>query len=461
MSMAAAGWTRRGAFLYARGMRRGIAIACALAGAAGVAALWIALGGGDEDLPPAPFPSVDAAAISAMTIARPDGEIRLARAEDGGWALSAPVSDRADQTAVENALGELARLEIGPQPVSNRAEDWARYEVAVSDVLTVTLSAGDKVLPALHLGRGRFIRIGNMSEVYEVFGFDRRVLALDLRGWRDRTILAIDPDAVTAMEVIAKDGTRARAERRGGLEGAGEPRPPPENVWVRGDDDEQAFVLDAKIVAEVFRRAVSLTAWGVDEGATFASAGLAPPALSLVLHTSEGDYRLAIGTGEGGFVPVGVAGKARVWLLRAPDAAALALGPRQWRKKTLIKGPADAIREIRAEVGGAHIDLIRQDGAWQGTLPDHEKLDAAAAQAYAEMLVMAEASQVAPDGAQLGTLAGTVTVAFATGAAVTVRVAERGDGTFLAASSARTDLLILDRHTADRLLPDPDTFARP
>lgn len=450
-------------------MLRGVAIAGTLFGAAGL--VWMVTARGDADNEtPAPYPAIDAEAITGIRIAGPAGEIALSRSPESGWRIIAPIEDDADASAVKAALAELARLEIGPEPVTESAEDWPQFEVAAAEVLTVELSATDDTFPALHIGRGRFVRIGNMSAVYEVFGFSRANLAADLRYWRDRTIFDIEPATVTSIEVIAENGNRVRASRQRRLEPADEPRALPEKVWaLAADSGMRAFAesapasqvpLDADVVADVFRRVISLKAWGVAKGTTFAEAGLESPALTIVIHTRAGARKLAIGERAGGFTPVGVVGEDRVWLLRAREAAQLSLGPRQWRDKTLLGKPADSISQIRVVTANERFALRREGGRWQAAFAEGRKLDVAAVNAYVQALTVAEATEVAPPEARLGTALATITVAFGDARAVTLRVSERGDGTYLAASSARPDLLILDRHTADRILPDLSALTR-
>ena len=166
---------------------------------------------------------LDKSKVEQLTLSRVGREpIRLVR--DGeSWKLTAPFQAPADRSQVDSLLGSLESLEIeavvqdGTTPVNlgeyGLEPPKTTVEATVAGAAApVRLMLGDTA-PA---GGGIYAKLGDQPRVFTIASyletsFDKK--AFDLR---DRSVLHIDREAVSALEIAGPDGQYALAKDAGG-----------------------------------------------------------------------------------------------------------------------------------------------------------------------------------------------------------------------------------------------------
>ncbi len=440
-------------------MRAKVAAVLAGLAAAGALVAALALGrsdaGADEEV--SPFPRVSAHAVTELEIRDGAHEIRLVRVADR-WRLVAPVDDAADPRRVQEALAALARVSLGGEPVATDETAWPRYEVADGEILTAVVTQNGHTLPALHVGRSGFARVGDDPRIYELPEFRRDVLARDVGDWRDRVVLEVADAEITAVEVIDGEGRRARADRAPGAENQAARALPPD-AWVLTAGAEHAEPFDPAVPAALVRYLLALRGAGIAEGPS-AQDALEEPALRIHLYAETGVRELLVGSRIDTHTALGVAGSDRVWLLTHPQARQLARGPRQWRHKHVIHAEPGDIEAIEIAHEDRRLRAVKRN-RWRLTYPPRASIDARAADAYARRFAPLTADAVAEPDTALPEDAAELVFELRGGEVVTLAIGERDDGTFLVTSNQRRDLLVLHRQRAEALLDDAFSLARP
>jgi hypothetical protein len=146
---------------------------------------------------------LDKAAVDAIVIARPGDTVKLAKSGAGwtvnGWAATpGQVDDLIFALSDSSAKGEL----VAESPSSHE-----KLGVDSANGRTVTVKQGNQVLATYIVGKrgasyeSGYVRRPKENAVYQVKG--RLVEFADRRvdDWRDKTIVAVDPDSLTAVEI--------------------------------------------------------------------------------------------------------------------------------------------------------------------------------------------------------------------------------------------------------------------
>jgi hypothetical protein len=261
--------------------------------------------------------------ITELDLAYSGKRIIFRRRGDGEWMIIKPTKTRADRRSVEAALRELSRIEGepgNPGAVTTRREDWARYKVTPEQTVTIRPRAGDRPLPVLHLGRKHWVRVGDAPAVYTAYHISYFTFARpELRLWRDRTLVKLDPAKVTAVEISDGKGNTARAEKKGG-------------TWTLAQGAKQVGALDPSAPGQLVNRLRRLMAYDATS-ASREAAGLTGPRATIVLHHGGADTTLEIGASKDGFTYVASSDAPGVWKLKDHAAAPLLVSPSQWGKK--------------------------------------------------------------------------------------------------------------------------------
>ena len=267
------------------------------------------------------FPPLKAADITRLVIDRPGAaEVILERSGDH-WALKAPIRDTADDRAIFYALQELDRMEWEKAPLPDAPATAAARGATDADLLTIQITQNGVELPRLRLGKKGVARAGDRRGLYEVYRINYFTFSREVRFWRDRTVLRIPPDDITAVEV--RDGVGAAI-----------------TVSRGGSDDAPTFAITAKsgiegtlnpeVAQQAFRHLADLEAEDVSDTSP-ADAGLVPPRLHLVVRSKNGTRDLQIGAQlPDGSVYVRVGDGQRVLRLSKSTAALVARAPAAW-----------------------------------------------------------------------------------------------------------------------------------
>ena len=168
----------------------------------------------DAAVAPPPFPRLFADKITAIRIEQP-GQPAVQLERDGErWIITEPERADADARALQFALRELERMEWDAAPAASGQAAWSGLKVAGDQVVTLRVTAGGRALPALHLGQRRHARIGDSAEVWKVHQLDHYTFARELRLWKDRSVLRLEPAEVIGIDLIDAHGRSTPAGAR-------------------------------------------------------------------------------------------------------------------------------------------------------------------------------------------------------------------------------------------------------
>jgi hypothetical protein len=138
--------------------------------------------------------------------------------QDDGWVLSAPVSAKADQSAVDSMLDKLAELEVSGIAAS-RKENYERLEVDDAHAIHVVAKGKDKTLADLYLGAsksgGTMLRVAGQEPVLRAKGSFRYAFDKEVKLFRDRVILDLESKDLTGLTLKSEKGT-FKFEKAGG-----------------------------------------------------------------------------------------------------------------------------------------------------------------------------------------------------------------------------------------------------
>ncbi|MDH3653131.1 MAG: DUF4340 domain-containing protein [Myxococcales bacterium] len=157
-----------------------------------------------------PTIELDKAEITALEIKRPeDGRVVLAKVDDS-WRVIEPVEATADQNNVDSALNRLADLEIS-RIVATKPDHYARLQVDEESAVRVTVKAGDETLSELMVGKYgngmTMVRIDERGEVFGASGSLRYAFDRELKAWRDRKVVNVEPEDVQSIRFDGPKGT--------------------------------------------------------------------------------------------------------------------------------------------------------------------------------------------------------------------------------------------------------------
>src|SRR5262249_25587108 len=126
--------------------------------------------------------------------------------KDGAeWKMTAPVADRADQKAVEQALDALDALKL-KQVVAEKPESYDTVGVKDEDVVKIVPKKAGKPLATLLLGKTTNARIDGDPRVFATANLKRFALVKETKLWRDRTILEMPSDSLDHVAVAYPGG---------------------------------------------------------------------------------------------------------------------------------------------------------------------------------------------------------------------------------------------------------------
>jgi hypothetical protein len=148
--------------------------------------------------------------ITAVEIGKPDKTtIALAKQADG-WALTAPVAAKADQSAVDSVLEKLSELEVSGVAASRKENHKLLQVDADKGIHVKAKGAGDKVLLDLWIGEsktgGTMVRAEGKDEVLAVKGAIRYAFDKEVKLFRDRVVTDLESKDVTAVSIDSAKG---------------------------------------------------------------------------------------------------------------------------------------------------------------------------------------------------------------------------------------------------------------
>ncbi len=160
--------------------------------------------------PSATLPALKKDEITSLEIENPKkGNVTLSKT-DGNWSVTAPLTAKADQGAVDAVLEKLSELEVTGVTAS-RKENHARLEVDAAQAIRVKVKQGEKLVADLFLGAtksgGTMVRSEGQDTVLSVKGAIRYPFDKDLKSFRDRVILDLDAKDLSGLSLSSAKGT--------------------------------------------------------------------------------------------------------------------------------------------------------------------------------------------------------------------------------------------------------------
>jgi len=200
------------------------------------------------------------------------------------WMLDEPVKALANQKNIESLLANLTKLEL-KELVSKNKESFAQYQVEGGKALHAVFYEGDKVVRELWAGksggRGQMARVSGSEGVFILGGYSGFVYARDTKGWRDLSILELDPEEATSVSVTNENGEFSFKKDAD------------EEEWSAKFKGEKAFAaskikeFESKKVSDLLSAYKKLNASGFGDGKTAAEVGLGEPAATLTVSFGE------------------------------------------------------------------------------------------------------------------------------------------------------------------------------
>ncbi len=226
--------------------------------------------------------AVKEADISAVTLKRPGGEIRLAR-EGQEWHLTHPLADKADRVAMSSLVSTLANLRLSRD--LGLEKDLKPYGLDQPE-LVVSFTAKDQT-HAVEFGKkspggqGYYARRGQSPQVLIIDSASKETLDRSLADLRNRTLFDFTMEEVKGLKVKTRAGVVVLEKKDGTWH------------WLGRD---QVRVYPERL--ERLLRFVSLLR--VQEFAAEAPKdlkpfGLAPPVLEITVVTAKGEQGLLVG----------------------------------------------------------------------------------------------------------------------------------------------------------------------
>jgi len=164
------------------------------------------------------LPTIDADAVTSLTFAR-EGQAPMELVREGEtWKVTRPLEAAADQNAVRTALTRLGQLEV-VRVAASRPENHERLGVDDAHALHLTVKQGDATSLDLLVGSSSsgntMVRLPGQDRVLAVQGSLTYALDKPLKDWRDRVILSLAPEAITAVRFQTAEGTFAFTKGEG------------------------------------------------------------------------------------------------------------------------------------------------------------------------------------------------------------------------------------------------------
>jgi hypothetical protein len=196
------------------------------------------------------------------------------------WRLSAPLDAKPDGAAIDSLLEKLTNLEV-VSVAATRKENHEKVGVDPAHAIHVkAYGSGDKLLLDAFIGAskssGTMVRTEGEDSVLAVRGSIRYAFDKELKGFRDRAIVDLDPEALAALNVSSPKGNFKFEKAEAG--------------WVQAKGEKAIKDFSANKVASLGSSFARLRA--SDFAAPDASAestGLNAPAAKLVLTPKQGE----------------------------------------------------------------------------------------------------------------------------------------------------------------------------
>jgi hypothetical protein len=306
-------------------------------------------------------------------------EVTLVR-EPAGWRMTAPVAFSADAGEADSLVSTLESLE-SDAVVAESPSDLAEYGLATPRATVRLRVAGTSEPLVLQLGdktpdsSAVYARVPSRGRVFTVPSFLESSLAKKPFDFRDRTVLHIQRDAVTSLDIKGPEGAYALAKDAKGEWAFVRPLATRAGRWS----------VDALVgTLEGLRmEAVAAENAGAADLARF---GLAPPLRTITVGQNGGStLTLELGNSPAeGRYHAHVAGTPLVAVIPGALPGDLAKGMNELRAKRLLEVTTYDVTGMEVEAGGVKRVYARTSSKdeqggdvqkWKRTAPDAKDVD--------------------------------------------------------------------------------------
>lgn len=348
----------------------------------------------------------------SLTIAADGTTYALARGEDGGWMVSAPVKAYALRDKVLAAVRAANALTID-EFVEDQAADLEKYGLAVPAMRVVVVTEQKKPVPpdpaasqpaepTFELVTGTHsIDVGGFADIKEQKRFAKLTdqpwvvtvpvsslngLKPNLKEWRDPVLTRVKAPQATEL-TLRMGGESAQLKKV-------------DNVWTGTGDLEQ---LDREAVAQLIEAFEDVRAvdW-VDAPEPLAKYELDPPRASITVTSSAAvaPVTLRIGrlTPSGRTAYAQVEGQANVVVIDADQAGRLAIAPLVLRSRSIVSAPGGRVVRVDVTRGPQHYVVERAGSDWTMSQPPGASADTAGMNDLARDLVNLKARRAVARG---------------------------------------------------------------
>ncbi len=398
-----------------------------------------------------PIAALKAADVKQLECISANGKDRVVIDNDAGfWRISTPAPFPADQGMVKTAVEQLEKLGFG-DVVTENAGKFGELEVS-DDKGAHVIARGDggKVLFDAWLGKSSsgftMLRPTGKQEVWQASGLFKYTFAKEPKQWRDHTVLDVNKDEVGKLTVEG-DGQKLVLERIPPAEKNAEAK------WKVVESTVKVDPLDDAVANSMVQTMSSLRAADFDDAAKPADVGLAPPRVKITVTQKAQPFVLLVGKQKGDDSWVSVEGKPQIYLLQKYLTERLAVAPKNFRDKTLVKAKDDLV-EITVAQGADTLALKKDGAAWKspkGELDDNKVKLVVGAFDHLAGASFADATDAKTTG--LGKPTATVTLKLRDKSQVVLKVGLLKDGTdYYVQKQGSPDVLMVKKYLADRFL---------
>jgi len=313
-----------------------------------------------------PLPAMKKEDIDEIEIVE-GGKPPVVLKKEGEWKLVAPVADRADQKAAEQAVETLATLKLG-DVIAEKPDSWEKVGLKEGETAKITPKKGGKALVTIQLGKTSNVRIGDAPQVWSTNNLKRFALVRETKMWRDRTIFSFQQDQIDTIEADY-GGTKVAVKREApppppaAGPDAGPPPPPAPPKWaVTAGQDRMGGPLDDNLMVNLASSLGRLEASDFPTDAAPEKTGLDKPRTTLtVTLTDKTQKQLLIGKDEGQDTYAKLATGDRVWKIHKYEADRIPVSPANWRDKTVVRIPRADVKKVEVSKGTDRLAFERVD----------------------------------------------------------------------------------------------------
>jgi len=308
--------------------------------------------------------AADTKDVTEIVIKRPEDTVRLKR-EGDNWEMLEPLRARGSRPAVDETLANLMTAKIDreitakPESLVDFGLDKPAADVTLmlKDGKTLGVALGAKTPTGVWV----YARERDKPAVFVLGESVLRDSTRPLADFRDRSVLAFDPKAVTGFEVVLPDETLA-VENADGAWRLTKP------TAQRADTETITDFLD-KLNAQKAREFVA------DSPPSRAPYGLERPT-RVTIHTGRDKDRVSRSLLLGKVDPA----KKGIYAMRPDEPTVLLVGEELWnavpknvavlRNRTLVEVDRDKVTRLQIEGSKGMVEVAREGDQWKIVAPE-------------------------------------------------------------------------------------------